>query len=279
VPTAYRDTGIGVRGRFKLPHDIRLTYEANLVNGMQSLNADGEPTPFSRLLGQSSAAEPGLVGFQSPNRRKAVAGRIGLSPLNGFEFGVSAYNGRFNQQEQSPQSATLVFVDGSYHRGSVAINGEYGLSNIVGGIPRRSPAPPAFDPSYPDTLVALSQFVADKTPGQDGFYIEGAYYLHPELMQKHFDEGFYWAPVVRFEGVRRDRTIDNFYLNERRITVGVNFAPSARAIFKFGYAFNHPLGPIPDVSGPIGGAEFGKNPVPFLNYGRNGFVGSVAYVF
>ncbi len=279
VPTAYRDTGVGVRGRFQLPHDWRLTYEADFVNGMQSLNADGERTPFSRLLGQSSAAEPGLVGFQSPNRRKALAGRLGLSPRNGMEFGVSAYNGRFNQQAAPPQSATLLFVDASYHRGKIGINGEYGRSNIVGGIPRQSPVPPALDPAFPDTLVALSKFVADRSPGQDGFYIEGTYYFHPRFMLKHFDEDAYWAPMVRFEGVRRDRTLQDFYLNERRTTLGVNVAPSLRAIFKFGYVFNRPLGNVPNVSGPIGGADFGNNPIPFANYGKNGFTGSVAYVF
>src|SRR5258707_3713140 len=81
VPTAYRDAGIGIRGRFKLPHRMKFNYEADLVNGMQGVNADGEPTPFSRLLGQSSAAEPGLIAFQAERRRKAVVGRVGLSPI------------------------------------------------------------------------------------------------------------------------------------------------------------------------------------------------------
>src|SRR5262249_49628276 len=175
VPTAYRDAGVGVRGRFKLPHKWKLSYEADVLNGLQSLNADGEPTPFSRLLGQSSAAEPGLVAFQAPNRRKAAAERIGLSPITGLEFGVSAYNGRFSQLGDPPRPATILFVDASYHHGPLAINGEYGRSNIVGGIPRNSPRPPAFDPDNPDTVAALAEFVAQPSPGQDGFYIEGAY--------------------------------------------------------------------------------------------------------
>src|SRR6266704_993884 len=65
VPTAYRDAGFGVRGRFKLPHKMKLTYEADVVNGMRGTNNDDEATPFSRLLGQSSASEPGLVAFQA----------------------------------------------------------------------------------------------------------------------------------------------------------------------------------------------------------------------
>src|SRR5437870_7792288 len=151
IPTAYRDAGVGARGRFKLPYKMKLSYEADLVNGMQGINADGEATPFSRLLGQSSAAEPGLIAFQAPNRRKAVVGRMGLSPMTGLEFGVSGYNGRFNNLGDPPQSVTILFLDGSYHRGSLAVNGEYGRSNIVGGIPRKSPAPPKFDLNDPES--------------------------------------------------------------------------------------------------------------------------------
>src|SRR6201992_4162820 len=32
VPSAYRDAGIGIRGRFKLPHKMKLSYEDDLVN-------------------------------------------------------------------------------------------------------------------------------------------------------------------------------------------------------------------------------------------------------
>src|SRR5437867_2084577 len=117
VPSAYRDAGVGIRGRVNLPHKMKFVYEANLVNGMQGTNADDEPTPFSRLLGQSSAAEPGKIAFQAENRRKAVVGRVGLSPIAGLEFGVSAYNGKFNQRGEAPQSVTILFIDGSFRRG------------------------------------------------------------------------------------------------------------------------------------------------------------------
>jgi hypothetical protein len=279
VPTAYRDAGIGVRGRFKLPHKMKLTYQADIVNGMRSTNADDEPTPFSRLLGQASAAEPGLFAFQAQTRRKAVVGRIGLSPVDGLEFGVSAYNGRFTNLDEPPQSATILFVDGSYHRGALAINGEFGRSNIVGGIPRRSPLPPAIDPGNPESIAALATFVAERSPGQDGFYLEGTYKFSPHRLAEKFDEGSYIAPVVRYEVVRLDRTISNFYLNRSRTTVGLNLAPSATVIFKFNYLFNHTFGPVPRVPAGVGGALFGVSPLPHLDYGRNGFTGSIAYVF
>lgn len=210
VPSAYRDTGIGVRGRFKLPHKMKFSYEADLVNGMQGVNADGEPTPFSRLLGQSSAAEPGLIAFQAENRRKAIVGRVGLSPIPGLEFGVSGYNGKFGQRGGPLQSANILFIDGSYHRGSLIINGEYGRSNIVGGIPRRSPAPPIVDPNDPATITELAEFVAERSPGQDGFYLEGSYRFSSPIGKKKLDEGAYVAPVIRYEVVRLDRTIPNF---------------------------------------------------------------------
>jgi len=279
IPSAYRDAGVGIRGRFKLPHKMKFSYEADLVNGMQGVNADGEPTPFSRLLGQSSAAEPGLVAFQAERRRKAMVGRVGFSPIPGLEVGVSGYNGHFNEQGSPPQSVTILFIDGSYRRGSLVINGEYGRSNIVGGIPRKSPAPPAINLNAPQTIAALAEFVAQRSPGQDGFYLEGGYRFASPVARKKLDEGAYIAPVVRYEVVRLDRTIPNFYLNRSRTTIGLNIAPSSTVIFKLNYLFNRTFGPVPRVPAGIGGALFGISPLPHLDYGRNGFTGSVAYVF
>jgi hypothetical protein len=281
VPTAYRDAGIGIRGRIKLPQNMKLTYEADLVNGMRGANADDEATPFSRILGQSSAAEPGLVAFQASNRRKAVVGRIAFSPINGLELGVSAYNGKFNNLGEPSQSVTILFLDGSYHRGPLAVNGEYGRSNIVGGIPRKSPMPPTIDPNDPESVTTLAEFVAERSPGQDGFYVEGAYNFNftPRFFAERFDEGGFIAPVLRYEIARLDRTIPNFYLNRSRTTVGINIAPSSTVIFKLNYLFNHTFGPVPNVPAGIGGALFGVSPLPHLGYGRNGFAGSIAYVF
>lgn len=280
VPSAYRDAGIGIRGRFKLPRRMKLAYELDLVNGMQGTNADDEPTPFSRLVGQSSAAEPGDIAFQDANRNKAVVARVGLSPFKGFEFGTSLYNGRFDKADEAPQSATILFFDASYHRGPLSINGEYGRSNIVGGgIPRRSPAPPVVDPNDPASVAALAVFVAERSPGQDGFYVEGAYQFRPRIVAEHFDQGGYVAPLVRYEVVRLDRTLPNFYLNRARTTLGLNVAPSSSVIFKFDYLFNHTFGPVPRVPAGIGGPLFGISPLPHVDYGRNGFTGSVAYVF
>jgi hypothetical protein len=282
VPTAYRDAGIGVRGVFRLPREMKLFYEADVLNGMQARNADGEPTPFSRLLGQSSAAEPGLIAFQATRNSKAVAGRVGFSPFLGLEFGVSSYAGKFTKAGDPEKSATIVMFDAAYQHGPFVLNGEYGRSNIVGaGIPRKSPAPPLVNPNDPPTIAALADYVAGTTPGQDGFYVESGYKFFRGLFRNRelFDEGAYVMPVVRFEAVRRDRTLSNFYLNQSRATLGLNIAPSPNVIFKMNYLLNHTFGPVPNVAGNIGGADFGNNPLPHLDYGKNGFTGSVAYVF
>jgi hypothetical protein len=282
VPTAYRDAGIGVRGVFKLPREMKLFYEADLLNGMQANNAEGEPTPFSRLLGQSSAAEPGLIAFQATRNSKAVAGRIGFSPILGLEFGLSSYAGKFTNSGDPTKSATIIFFDASYQHGPFVLNGEYGRSNIVGaGILRKSLAPPVVNPNDPLTIAALADYVAQTSPGQDGFYVESGYKFFRGVFanRERFDEGAYLMPVVRFETVRRDRTLSDFYLNQGRTTLGLNIAPSPSVIFKLNYVLNHTFGSVPNVSGAIGGADFGNNPIPHLDYGKNGFTGSVAYVF
>jgi hypothetical protein len=282
VPTAYRDAGIGVRGVFKLPREMRVSYEAIVLNGMQALNADGEPTPFSRLVGQSSAAEPGLIALQATRNGKAVAGRIGFSPILGLEFGLSGYNGTFTADGDPNKSANIVFFDASYQRGPFILNGEYGRSNIVGGgTPRQSPAPPLVNLADPLSVAALGNYVAQTTPGQDGFYVESGYKFFNGMFKNHerFDDGAYFMPVARIESIRRDRTLPNFYLNEFRTTLGVNIAPSPNVIFKLDYVINHTFGTVPDLPGGVNGGEFGVDPLPFRDYGKNGFTSSVAYVF
>lgn len=282
VPTAYRDAGLGVRGVLRLPREMKLSYEADVVNGFQAANANGQATPFSRLLGQSSAAEPGLIAFQATRNSKAVVGRLGFSPILGLEFGLSSYAGTFTNYGDPSKSATIVFFDASYQRGPFVLNGEYGRSNIVGaGILRKSPAPPVVNLKDPLTIAALSDYVAQTTPGQDGFYVESGYKFFRGVFRNRekFDEGAYLMPVVRFETVRRDRTLSNFYLNQGRTTLGFNVAPAPSVIFKLNYVFNRTFGTVLDVPGRIGGADFGNNPLPHLDYGKNGFTGSVAYVF
>lgn len=282
VPTAYRDAGIGVRGVFRLPHEMKLSYEADVVNGFQATNDDGEATPFSRIYGQSSAAEPVSIAFQATRNSKAVAGRIGFSPILGLEFGVSTYAGTFTNQDDPKKSSTIVFFDASYQRGPFVLNGEYGRSNIVGaGIERKSLPPPVANPNDPLTIAALGNYVAQTSPGQDGFYVESGYKFFRGIFKNRekFDEGAYLMPVVRFEAVRRDRTLSDFYLNESRSTLGLNVAPSPSVIFKLNYVFNHTFGRVPNIAGAINGGEFGVDPLPFRDYGKNGFTGSVAYVF
>jgi hypothetical protein len=286
VPTAYSDAGFGVRGRFRLPRGMKLSYEFDVVNGMRA-GGEGEEEegeeagagPFSRLTGQAEAAEIHGLAFEDNNRNKAVVGRLGLSPFKGFEFGVSGYRGRVTDDDEARATAEMLFFDASYRRGGLVLNGEYGRSRLNGaGIPRRSPAPPAFNPADEESAEALAEFLAAPAPGQDGFYFEGAYQFRPAFVARHFDEGGYIAPVVRFEGVRLDRTLKDFFLNRTRTTLGLNVAPSSGVIFKLNYLFNRTSAPVPRLSEELEG-EFGRRLLPFRGYGRDGFAGSITYLF
>ncbi|MDT7602836.1 MAG: hypothetical protein QOF61_833 [Acidobacteriota bacterium] len=280
VPTAYSDTGVGVRGKFKLPRRMKLSYEFDLVNGMRSTgDEEGGAAPFSRLLGQAEAAHIGNSAFQDNNRNKALVGRVGFSPFDGFEFGVSGYRGRVTDDDEPRVFASLFFFDASYRRKNLLLNAEYGRSRIVGaGVARRSPRPPVFDPADEASATALADFLAQPAPGQDGFYVEGSYQFRPRFVAEHFDEGGYVAPVVRYEGVRLDRTLRNFYLNRTRLTVGLNVAPSSSAVFKFNYLFNRTAAPVPRLAGELD-EEFGLKLLPFRGYGRSGFGSSFTYIF
>ena len=282
VPTAYSDAGLGVRGRFKLPRKMKLSYEFDVVNGMRAAgeeDEEGSAPPFSRLTGQSEAAPIGALAEQDNNRNKALIGRVGFAPVGGLELGVSGYRGRITDDDEPRALANIFFFDASLRRGNFLFNAEYGRSNIVGaGLARRSPAPPALDPNDEESVAEFAEFLAGRTPGQDGFYVEGSYQFRPRFVVRHSDEGGYIAPVLRYERVRLDRTIKDFFLNRARTTVGLNVAPSSSVIFKVNYLFNHTDGPVPRLAGEIE-EEFGTQIFPFKGYGRNGFSSSFTYIF
>lgn len=283
VPTAYSDVGLGVRGRLKLSRKMKLSYEFDVVNGMRATGEEeGEATsasPFSRLSGQAEAAEIGELARADNNRNKALIGRLGFSPFGGLEFGVSGYRGRITDDDDPRVMANIFFFDASYSRGNLLLNGEYARSKIAGaGILLRSPAPPAFDPNDEASALLLADYLAKPTPGQDGFYLESSYQFRPRFVTKHFDEGGYIAPVIRFEAVRMDRTLKDFYLNRSRTTLGLNIAPSSSVIFKLNYLLNHTFGTVPSLSGELE-EGFGRRLLPFKGYGRNGFASSITYVF
>lgn len=284
VPTAYSDAGLGVRGHFKLGRRMKLSYEFDVVNGMSAAGEEGEDEdeaagPFSRLLGQAEAAEIGRIAMQDNNRNKAIIGRLGFSPLAGLELGVSGYRGRITDDDDPRIYANMLFLDASFRRGGLLLNAEYARSSIVGaGIPRRSSAPPAFDPDDEESAEELAEFLAEPTPGQDGFYLEGSYQFRPRFVVRHFDEGGYIAPVARYEVLRMDRTLSNFFLNRSRTTLGLNIAPSSTVIFKLNYLLNHTFAPVPRLSHELE-EEFGRRLLPFRGYGRDGFSGSITYVF
>lgn len=300
VPTAYSDTGLGARGRFSLPAGMKLSYEVDVVNGLggdvfipdeegeeiskrlahltkrdeseeeEEGGEPGEAPTFSRLGGQAEAHE-GLA-FQDVNSNKAFIGRLALSPVRGLEIGGSYYTGQTSPTGEPKRTLRMFFLDGSFNRGGLTINGEYARSTHRGaGIAEASS--PFVDPNDEESLEELAEFVASPSPGQDGFYVEGTYRFAPKAFREHLDDGAYIAPVFRFEGLRMDRTLSDFYLNRNRTTIGINFAPSSTVIFKANYLFNHTFGDVPSFD------EGDIVLLPFPDYGRSGFAGSIAYVF
>ena len=67
--------------------------------------------------------------------------------------------------------------------------------------------------------------------------------------------------------------------DEPEITVAQPVSNASRLPDLVNTDVNHTFGKVPDLPGAINGGEFGIDPIPFRDYGKNGFTGSVAYVF
>ena len=75
------------------------------------------------------------------------------------------------------------------------------------------------------------------------------------------------ALMLRYEVVRLDRTISNFYLNRSRATVGLNIAPSSTVIFKNYLSITHSA--RCRMCRPESAASlFGVSPLPHLSARR-----------
>ena len=202
VPTTFMESGAGVYGSVYPGEISMLSYELYLVNGF------GDNVGLKGIRG-------GRPNLKSDNNlAKSVVGRLGFSPFLGLELGGSFYLGRWNAETDSRDSAlgVRIFVlDGSYDVGPLQLQGE------------------AARMSY------------DLSPGVSASGWGGYGQLN-----FHFGHGWvdrYPASVftasLRLGELDIDRyALDNGKMDQRRVSLGLNFRPVEGTAFKLSYLWN-----------------------------------------
>lgn len=207
VGTALTEPGLGVLGILPLAGVGRLSYEVYAVNGFHDglLNESVEGTRLPA----------GKKNFEDNNNSPSVVGRLAWVPRFGYEIGLSGHHGPWNTFEldgarvEDQLDLTIWALDAEAGLAGVVLSGE-AVRAIV---------------DLPPTLGGVF------ASRQHGLYIQAV---------REFGKGWVSTmPGSFFEAGARYDAVD-FDLDEtgdsrKRITLGVNFRPSADVALKLNY--------------------------------------------
>lgn len=202
VPTTFMESGAGVYGTVYPGELSLLSYELYLVNG------------FGDNVGLKGIRD-GRPHLKSDNNlAKSVVGRLGFSPFLGLELGGSFYLGRWNAETDTPDTALgmrIFVLDGSYDVGPFQLQGEAARMQY----------------DLPAAVTAR---------GWGGYGQLNFHFGHGVV-------GRYPASVftasLRLEELDIDRyALDNGKMDQRRVSLGLNFRPVEGTAFKLSYLWN-----------------------------------------
>ena len=233
IPAVLRDAGVGLFGRRDWGQTV-WSYEAYVTNGFEVLDGRrlSDPNPKNVLRQGRPHRDGGFEGhFDDFNDDKAVVGRLGFSPALGVDFGFSGYTGDYDDRDEN--RLNIFAVDFKLHGGALA---------------------DAFDADggFREFLFAHEWLVefANADFGQDaitraagvprdmtGFYAQWNYHFMPQCFLDWLGD---WATdettftlVARYDDMRVG--IPGVDIDDRRLTLGLNFRPTEATVIKFDY--------------------------------------------
>ncbi|HDY88109.1 MAG TPA: hypothetical protein ENH82_08365 [bacterium] len=211
IPTTLSEPGMGIFGAFYQTAKSRMTYELYAVNGFNS-NIIEESKEGTRVA-------EGRGNIEDNNNIPSFTGRITYSPIPEGEVGFSWHTGQYNKSKMEglvvseKRNLTIVAFDGELRYGRFEFLGEYAHASI----------------DLPENL--LGTIFARK---QQGFYLQSSF---------NFMKGFFkLLPESYFVGIARLGWVDFDSELEgdthKRLTLGLNFRPTADSAFKLDYQYN-----------------------------------------
>lgn len=201
APSDWTDNGLGFYGNTLVGEAWSFDYEAYVIAGLGA-----EVTG----LGLRAARQ----GFGVDNNDdKAVAARIAWNRAGWLEAGMSAYRGKYDDENRL--RVTGWAFDAFFERGRLRVTGEY---NHIG----------AERPSGPDAVFQgyYARLVLDVTPPA----------LHRGAHGRDFPTSRLDL-VAQYDDVRVSGPFDGVFLTnkERRYTLGLNYRPSHHWVVKLDY--------------------------------------------
>jgi hypothetical protein len=229
IPSTLRDAGIGLFGRITNPDaEFQVDYEVYAVEGFQGLNNAGTTVLIKTSNGLKDArpSAGGISGkaYDDHNETLAGVGRLNISPILGFEIGLSGYGGYYDQANDN--LLTIGALD-------VTIQGT-ALSRLT-GLSFLSPFEFLFEWAYADVERNATAEAAKVPDDLRGYYLQANYHFMFDFIRSGLglsDEATFTFVVrwddTRLAGFERDR-----------LTFGLNFRPIEDTVIKIDYLFNY----------------------------------------
>lgn len=213
---ALSEAGLGFLGLAPLGGDARLTYEIYAVNGFGDALILEAPGGTRLPLGRQN--------FEDHNKSPAFVGRLALSPRGGWEIGMSAHHGAYNAFQQDGivvddrRDLSIAVLDLELEAAGVRVQGEAARAWI----------------DLPPSLVGLF------AGAQSGFYVEASRDFGRGLVGTMPSSFFTWKARLDAVDFDADRNGDS----AERVSVGVNFRPTADTAIKLDYVRGRSFDPF-----------------------------------
>jgi len=218
----WRDVGVGFKGEVPVKEKMKVKYDLALVNGLKQ-ETDCFHCHAHRHENMTAvpAPEDSCLLCHAPHHRqenwdnnsdKTIAGRVGFSPKEGIELGLSYATGKYDKEEK--YGINLLGIDGQINIGKLSILGEYASRKVE---------------ADKGTLATGTSTGEKGSFTLEGYYIRAAYRIIEGW--KHLD---YLDAVVRYDAIDPNTDKDDD-LDRNRITVGLALSPYKHMLFKVEY--------------------------------------------
>jgi hypothetical protein len=164
--------------------------------------------------GLSEVGLPQGIGISDTdnNRNKTVVGRLNVNPIPGLTVGAAYATGEYD--DKGKLGFKVFEYDGRYTVGRLDLWGEF------------------MKRTGDDEPTAILPFTGTKADLQ-GYYLLAAYNVI-----ENTPNFYYLKPIVRYDTLFENTT----HNGEHRLTVGLNYSPKGRIVFKSEYQFTRETG-------------------------------------
>lgn len=219
IPSTLSEIGFGLNGKLNLG-DFRLSYEADLVNGLNDgiiLNNQGR-TFLAAGKSEESFAEDN-------NGLPMMTARTALAQEDVFEIGVSLYRGTYNtfkiegEEIDDKRNLAIYCLDFKIHLLELVLQGELARVNV-------------------DVPESISEFYGRK---QWGGFVEFNYpFVRANLLS--FDSAELLASIraerIDYNMGTFSETGKNIFDDINAISFGISFRPTSNTVFRTNYRYH-----------------------------------------